>query len=180
MKQLSDVRTFFRDFIRLEQRIEETLRKRSLFEHNRLVKELLSLCHAGLAPASEANEPFSPVTEMIIESNKAIPVTLRLLYKIAEYDNAAYTKVWLCYTSAADPIDSEVLLLTECFAVAETGGEPKIVARYSPDEATKRWQFAGGDKSLEDYYSLGTPAEVKRILSPAGDKWSIEEYTKNS
>jgi hypothetical protein len=39
-------------------------------------------------------------------------------------------------------------------------------------------EICKGDRDI-NYYKLGKPVAVERLLSPENDEWSIEEYLKD-
>lgn len=103
----------------------------------------------------------------------------RLIYKISEYAHQELGKIWLAYTSPANSGKGITKLLSSCFCITKVDGKLTIYREYIPDYDTKLWKNAGGFDGI-DFYQLGTPISVERLLSPANDAWSIEEYNKNT
>lgn len=118
-----------------------------------------------------------PNPDFFYQDNAQYP-NKRYLYKISEYNNKKYGKLWLCYVSESNPDEGNTKLLSNCFIVAQIGNDFKIIAQFNPDYDTNRWSFRGGDETI-DFYKLGNPTIVERFISPTNDDWSIEEYYKN-
>ncbi|SIS59993.1 hypothetical protein SAMN05421786_101417 [Chryseobacterium ureilyticum] len=101
----------------------------------------------------------------------------RDLYKISEYNHAAYGKLWACYVSGANPIQNKAKLIFDCFIISKVDEDLKIIADFIPDPDTSKWIFVGGDRSIK-YYELGEPVAIERYLEPT-EEWSLEEYLKD-
>lgn len=118
-------------------------------------------------------------TDDYYEDFKKMPYpTKRHIYKISEYQNQKYGKLWACYVSNQDPGEGLTQLLASCFIVAKIDNLFKIIAKFNPDYITKEWERRGGDDL--NYYDLGELIKVERFMSPVNDEWSIKEYNKEA
>jgi hypothetical protein len=153
--------------------------KEKLGDYNKVVKEL-NLFVSDLMPPLMREHDSPPFSERyykeVVEFEE--PVNTRHLYKISEYNNEEYGKIWACYVSVANPIEGITKLLSNCFIVVKIDEDYKIVAKFVPDMDTDKWRHVGGNESI-NYYKLGKPIAIERIMSPENDKWSIEEYLKD-
>ena len=99
----------------------------------------------------------------------------RNLYKITEYENPEYGKLWACYVSVANPITDEVKSIASCYIVAKVNGELKMISKFFYDDMDEFMWRKGGGLTL-NFYELGKVVAVERLLSPLVDEWSLEEY----
>lgn len=99
----------------------------------------------------------------------------RNLFKITEYENPEYGKLWACYVSVANSITDEVKSIANCFIVAKIEDELKMISLFFYDDMDDfMWKLGGGIRL--NYYELGKVVEVERLLSPLKDERSLEEY----
>lgn len=170
------IEKFVIEFINKEKRIEELLRKKRLDDRNEIVDELFMMSE-GLVFAKKEFEPLSMIKKMTIEENKNLPVYPRHFYKISEYENPKYGSIWVCYVSVANPGKGNTKLISFAFIVAKINEDLKIIAQFSPDYDTQKWEFRGGDDDLK-FDELGELVNIHRLTSPENDEWSVEEYKK--
>ena len=173
---MEEVISFLRRFIDIEKKIEVCLRKRDLENHNLLVDEINNMCGEGVVLANKEQEPLSRMVELNIKENANRHVNDRYLHKISSYDNLKYGRIWACYLSVENPAYN-LNGIDKCFVVAMIGNELKVVAYLGVNLRTNQWRFYAGDndQSLQpDQFQ--DPIEVKRILEPSDDEWSMEEY----
>lgn len=122
---------------------------------------------------------FKQHSKVFLDNMDLLPqIRKRHLYKISEYNHPTYGKVWACYVSVANPIAKKTKSIFSCFIVAEVDNELKIIAQFIVDPDTYKWRFGGGDRNIE-YYKLGKPVAIERLMSPENDEWSVEEYNKD-
>lgn len=174
---MNKVIRFIEKFSEIEQAIEINFRKRKLKAHNEFVEELLAMSTEDLPLSRKIQEPLSKIEEMVIEENADLPVKKRHLFKISEYNHDNYGKIWVCYVSVANPGEGSTKMISTSFIVAKFGSEFKIVAEFGRDHDSDKWRFFGGDKTI-NFYELGKPNKIKRLISPVNDPWSIEEFNK--
>jgi hypothetical protein len=154
--------------------------------YNEAAKEINAFGKDYYDEANKLNIPFniiayskSPWPDRFYEKAKNKPVpSKRHLYKISEYNNETYGNVWACYTSVPKPITKTVKSMSSCLIVSKIGDNYKIIAEFITDPDTHKWRFVGGDRNI-DYYKLGKPTAIERLMSPEIDEWSIEEYNKD-
>ena len=120
-----------------------------------------------------------PKPDMLYKENPDYP-NLRHLFKISEYENDHYGRIWACYVSVPNP-NEKIKKISDCFLVAEVEGNLKIITKMGAEPDTNKWTFYGGDedKSLR-LHSLGTPLKIERYVEPvSNDDWSLKEYLKD-
>jgi hypothetical protein len=175
---MEKIKDLINRFIDIEKKIEESFRANDIEKHNNLVDHILELSGEDIIPSNKLKIPLSEAKQRKIEMKKDIPVESRYLYKISEYVSPKYDKIWVCYTSVSDPISGRTKLISDFYILAYIEEQGKIVAQFKIDPDTYKWRFIEGDEDI-NYYKLGKPVAIERLLSPENDEWSIEEYLKD-
>jgi hypothetical protein len=175
---MEKIKDLINRFIDIEQKSGEALNRNDIKIYNNLVDKIFELSGPNVKLANKEEISISEPEEIMDDSDEDIPVYSRHLYKISEYSYSKYGAIWACYTSVSDPEPGLTKLLSNLFILACISEQPKIIAQLKIDPDTYKWRFVGGDRDI-DYYELGDPIAVERLLSPENDKWSIEEYLKD-
>jgi hypothetical protein len=175
---MEEVKQFISHFIETEKKQEEALLKKDIDLHNNLAELIIEMSEHEIVLTKKRQLPLSSSMERYIAGNHGFAVSARLLYKISEYKHEAYGTLWACYVSVANPIIAEVKSISSALFVAVINGDLKIIALFNIDRNTDKWTFRGGDRTIQ-YYKLGKPTAIERLMSPEVDEWSIEEYNKN-
>jgi len=175
-----EVKQLIETFIRLEKEKHEFFLNEKIDEHNELVDEINNLTLDPEPPhtfnlASKITLPLSMIERMVIDNTEIKVAKPRNLYKITEYENPEYGKLWACYVSVANPITDDVKSIAFCFIVANVNDELKMISEFAYDSMDEfMWRNVGGIEL--NFYELGKVVTVERLLSPLVDEWSLEEY----
>ncbi|MFP9113677.1 hypothetical protein ACLI1A_07025 [Flavobacterium sp. RHBU_3] len=122
---------------------------------------------------------FKQHSKVFLDNMDLLPqICKRHLYKISEYNHPTYGKVWACYVSVANPVTVKVKSISSCLFISKIDDNLKIVALFNIDRNTNKWALRGGVENIE-YYKLGKPVAIERLMSPENDEWSVEEYSKD-
>lgn len=183
---MKEVKDFLDRFVQKELEMHEAYRKRNNIKNfNKLFLELNAFTVNTIEEVQakigfgvtimtdEHDEEFFEDLEFMPELKR------RIIYKISEYNHPIYQNVWLVYTSNANSGSETTKLLTMCFCISKIDGKLKICVKYITDYNTQLWKKVGGFDNV-DFYALGIPVLVERLVSPLNDPWSIEEYKKNA
>jgi hypothetical protein len=175
-----EVKQLMETFIRLEKEIHELFLYEKIDEHNNLVDEINNLTQDPEPPhtfnlASKITLPLSMIEKLVIDNTEIKIAKPRDLFKITEYENPEYGKLWACYVSVANPITDNVKTIDNCFIVAKVDGELKMISLFFYDGMDDfMWKHGGGIEL--NLYELGKVVAVERLLTPLKDEWSLEEY----
>jgi hypothetical protein len=177
---MDEVKQLMETFIRLEKEKHELFLHEKIDEHNNLVDEINNLTQDPEPPhtfnlASKITLPLSMIERLVIDNTEIKIAKPRNLFKITEYENPEYGKLWACYVSVANPVTDEVKSIAFCFIVAKIENELKMISLFFYDDMDDfMWKLGGGIRL--NYYELGKVVAVERLLSPLVDEWSLEEY----
>lgn len=180
---MDEVKQLMETFIRLEKEKHELFLNEKIDEHNELVDEINNLTQDPEPPhtfnlASKITLPLSMIKRRVIDNTEIKIAKPRDLFKITEYENPEYGKLWACYVSVANPVTDNVKTIDNCYIVAKIGSELKMISLYFYDGMDDfMWRHGGGIEL--NYYELGKVIAVERLLSPLKDEWSLEEYMLN-
>lgn len=97
----------------------------------------------------------------------------RRMYKISEYDESRYGKVWLVYTSDTNP---KIDRISTIFVLAKRENEIAIISELYPVANYQQWKTSQGDRGLK-WSELGEPIDVHRYKQPT-DERSIQIYNE--
>lgn len=177
---MKEVKQLLEKFIDLERLVDQLFLQKKLEERNALVDELnhlalkTKLIHT-LSLANIIKEPLTFLEERRINRFGNSTVKPRDLFKITEYENPEYGKLWACYVSVANPVTNEIRSINNCFIVAKFDSDFKMISKFTYDNMDEfMWRHVGGIELK--YYELGKVVAVERLLSPLVDEWSLEEY----
>jgi len=177
---MEEVKQLMINFIDLERLADQLFLQRKLEERNAIVDELNNLTLDPEPPhtfnlANIINEPLDMLEERRINRFGHKTVKPRDLFKIAEYENPQYGKLWACYVSVPNPVTDEVKSIAFCYIVAKINDELKMISKFLYDGMVDfMWKHCGGIEL--NFYELGKVVAVERLLSPLVDEWSLEEY----
>lgn len=173
---MEEIKNLMLQFIDYEKKAEEAYRKGDIESHNAFANKVTEL--AGLVLLGEIKLPLSESDERKIERKKDFPVAARHLYKISEYKNETFGKIWIAYVSVANPVVGITKLLSHYFAIAYVTGQLKIIARFAIDPDTYKWRFTKGERNI--ILNKKNFVAAERYTSPTNEDWSIEEYLKDN
>jgi hypothetical protein len=177
---MDEVKQLITNFIDLERLADQLFLQRKLEERNAIVEELNNLTLDPEPPhtfnlANIITEPLTMLQERRVNRFGHTTVKPRDLFKITEYENPEYGKLWACYVSVANPIIDTVKTIDNCFIAAKVNGELKMISQFFYDGMDDfMWKHGGGIEL--NLYELGKVVAVERLLTPLKDEWSLEEY----
>lgn len=172
---MEEAKQLIEKFIKLEREIHECFLLEKIKLHNELVDEITKLSIDEMPVARKKNLPLTMIERMVIDNTEIKVAKPRNLFKITEYENPEYGKLWTCYVSGANPVSDEVKSIAFCYIITKINYELKIISLFFYDDMDDfMWKLGGGLRL--NYYELGKVTAVERLLSPLVDEWSLQEY----
>ncbi len=180
---MNEIKEFIEAFFKIEAKARHSWGFPDIDAFNSNLNDLNDFCTSELHDSFGMLHLLEPEDEEFYEDSKDDPYpNVRHLFKISEYDNSEYGKVYVVYSSKSSPYD-DYFVYYHCFFIAKINNSYKIIKKYRFTDDSRMldhnvWiEEEGLDKVT--FKNLGKFIQTERYLEPVDCKFSMEDYKQD-
>lgn len=180
---MNEIKEFIEAFFKIEATTSDAMLVPNLENYNRKLSEMNSFCIEEIKNTFGMTPMLSLESDEFYEDWKDTPfATLRHLFKITEYNNSKYGKLYAIYCSNVNPNPNKFRLFN-CIFTSSIDGNLQIVKKYHFDDDSamlnhKIWIEGLGLNDIT-FDTLGEFVKTERYLAPEHCEFSLADYNED-